>query len=159
MEAWASQKSFPLEDLEDREVEGSDFCGQSRSHATHAAVTDPDARLCTKAPDEVARRLCQEYSRTPADRVHLRRDENRGRNAQDAIPWIGSGESALLPGGHRLQPGADGATEGGLMEFVCPEFVRELQKAGSKAKTAVPALVSRDVVAEYPDLEQLFNIF
>lgn len=77
MEAWASQKSFPLEDLEDREVEGSDFCGQSRSNATHAAVTDPDARLCTKAPDEVARRLCQEYSRTPADRVHLRRDEEK----------------------------------------------------------------------------------
>lgn len=55
LEAWASQKSFPPKDPEDRQGDGSDFRGQTRSNDTHASVTDPDARLYQKAPGEASR--------------------------------------------------------------------------------------------------------
>ncbi|MBU2783625.1 IS5/IS1182 family transposase, partial [Acidithiobacillus caldus] len=54
LEAWASQKSFRPKDPEDREGDGSDFRGQTRSNETHASVTDPDARLYKKAPGEAS---------------------------------------------------------------------------------------------------------
>jgi len=55
LEAWASQKSFLPKDHEDRQGDGSDFRGQTRSNETHASVTDPDARLYKKAPGEASR--------------------------------------------------------------------------------------------------------
>ncbi|WP_226858012.1 IS5 family transposase, partial [Acidithiobacillus caldus] len=54
LEAWASQKSFRPKDPEDREGDGSNFRGQSRSNEAHASVTDPDARLYKKAPGEAS---------------------------------------------------------------------------------------------------------
>jgi transposase len=55
LEAWASQKSFQPKDPDDREGDGSDFRGQTRSNETHASVSDPDARLYKKAPGDASR--------------------------------------------------------------------------------------------------------
>lgn len=49
LEAWASHKSFRPKDGGDGDGgDGSDFRGQTRSNATHASTTDPDARLMRK---------------------------------------------------------------------------------------------------------------
>jgi transposase len=54
LEAWASQKSFQPKDPGDRDGDGSDIRGQIRSNATHASVTNLDARLYKKAPRPTA---------------------------------------------------------------------------------------------------------
>ena len=48
IEAWASQKSFQRKDG-GPDGDGRDFRGQSRTNATHASKTDPDARLYRKS--------------------------------------------------------------------------------------------------------------
>jgi transposase len=63
IEAWASMKSFRPKDNSDeppsdggRNAE-ADFRGETRSNATHASTTDPDARLYRKGPGKEAK-LC-----------------------------------------------------------------------------------------------------
>lgn len=60
-------------------------------------------RLCHRPTHYLSHRLCHEHSCSPANRVHLRLDEDRRRNAQNAIPWIRSVRTALLPRRYRLQ--------------------------------------------------------
>src|SRR5687767_2896759 len=48
IEAWASQKSFQRKDGAD-DGDGRNFRGDSRTNATHASTTDPDARLYRKS--------------------------------------------------------------------------------------------------------------
>jgi transposase len=48
IEAWASQKSFRRKDGGD-DGDGRDFRGESRTNATHASTSDPDARLYRKS--------------------------------------------------------------------------------------------------------------
>jgi len=71
LEAWASHKSFRPKDGRDGDSDGNDrpnagsgsgsgrnaeadFHGERRSNATHASVTDPDARLARKGPGKPA---------------------------------------------------------------------------------------------------------
>ncbi len=42
-------------------------------------------------------------------------------NAENPIPWPGTGQPALFPRGHCVQSGAHGATGGCLMRKLCPE--------------------------------------
>jgi transposase len=59
LEAWASHKSVRPRDQEPPAPGGGnpavDFRGQRRTNATHRSVTDPDARLYTKAHGRTAR--------------------------------------------------------------------------------------------------------
>jgi transposase len=48
IEAWASQKSFQRKDG-GTDGDGRDFHGETRTNATHASTTDPDARLYRKS--------------------------------------------------------------------------------------------------------------
>jgi transposase len=63
IEAWASMKSFKPRDGSDEPPAGggrnaeADFHGKTRSNATHASTTDPDARLYRKGPGKEAK-LC-----------------------------------------------------------------------------------------------------
>src|SRR5947199_1806583 len=64
IQAWASMKSFkPVEGPDDQDppADGrnaeADFRGETRSNATHASSTDPDAKLYRKGPGMEAR-LC-----------------------------------------------------------------------------------------------------
>lgn len=50
--AWASHKSFRPKD---GDGDGGDFRGQTRSNATHASTTDPDARLMRKGRGKEAK--------------------------------------------------------------------------------------------------------
>ena len=84
------------------------------------------------------RGLCHEHSRPAADRIHLRRDEHRGRDAENPIPWFWTGEAALLHGRHRLQPGPHGAIRGGLMGVACLESVKRPQKTVEMVKMPQP---------------------
>ncbi|WP_215870164.1 hypothetical protein, partial [Acidithiobacillus caldus] len=52
-----------------------------------------------------------------------------------------------------------GATGSGLMAFVRPESVQELQKAGKNHKIAAPALVSPDFASEYHDQRDFSKFF
>jgi len=55
--AGASPKSFRAKDGGDKEGDGADFRGQTRSNETHAGTTDPESRLNRKAAGREAR-LC-----------------------------------------------------------------------------------------------------
>ena len=64
IEAWASMKSFkPKDGADEPPADGdgrnreADFHGEKRSNETHAATTDPDARLDKQSPGAAAR-LC-----------------------------------------------------------------------------------------------------
>lgn len=61
IQAWGSMKSFKPKDAklgDDDDLNGfADFKGTRRSNATHASVTDPDARLTRKSSGD-ASRLC-----------------------------------------------------------------------------------------------------
>ena len=64
VQAWASMKSFkPLDRPDDQDPPGggrnadANFRGETRSNATHASTTDPDAKLYRKGPGMEAR-LC-----------------------------------------------------------------------------------------------------
>jgi transposase len=64
IQAWASMKSIkPIEPTDDQEPPSgsrnadADFRGETRSNATHASTTDPDAKLYRKGPGMEAR-LC-----------------------------------------------------------------------------------------------------
>jgi hypothetical protein len=60
IQAWGSMKSFKPKDAprNDDDLNGfADFKGEKRSNATHASVTDPDAKLTRKSSGE-ASRLC-----------------------------------------------------------------------------------------------------
>ena len=63
IEAWASMKSFKPKDRSDEPPSspgrnpGADFRGEKRSNATHASLTDPDARLYRKGAGKEAK-LC-----------------------------------------------------------------------------------------------------
>lgn len=50
IQAWASQKSFRVKDSrnDDDSSDGTNFCEQKRSNATHESITDADARLYKK---------------------------------------------------------------------------------------------------------------
>jgi transposase len=116
IEAWASMKSFrPKDDAADdgappppgRNAE-RDFHGETRSNATHASSTDPDARLMRKGRGKEAK-LCY------AGHVIM---ENRNGLAIAArvTPATGTAERdaatdmvADMPGRHRITLGADKA--------------------------------------------------
>jgi transposase len=55
IEAWAGQKSFQRKDGDGPPATPQDFHGQTRSNATHASTTDPDARLYKKTRGAEAR--------------------------------------------------------------------------------------------------------
>ena len=55
IEAWASQKSFQRKDGDGPEGGGADFHGQTRTNATPASTTVPDARLYKKSRGAEAR--------------------------------------------------------------------------------------------------------
>jgi transposase len=54
IEAWASQKSFQRKDGK-TDGDGRNFHGESRTNATHASTTDPDAKLYRKSQGAEAR--------------------------------------------------------------------------------------------------------
>ncbi len=82
LEAWASQKSFHPKRGSDGPRDGGDaddggprnpavnFHGERRSNATHASVTDPDARLAKKGGGKEAE-LCHQASVTMDNRHGL----------------------------------------------------------------------------------------
>jgi transposase len=62
IEAWAGQKSFKRKDSappalppDDPGTPSIDFCGERRTNATHASITDPEARLYKKATGQEAK--------------------------------------------------------------------------------------------------------
>lgn len=116
LESWASLKSFRPKDGGDALPPTSggrnaevDFHGQARSNATHASITDPDARLARKGKGKEAK-LCL------AGHVLM---ENRHGLAVDVLVTHATGtaerEAALImldrqPGSrHRVTLGADKA--------------------------------------------------
>ena len=128
LESWASMKSFRPKDDGDAPPPASggrdaevDFHGQTRSNATHASTTDPDARLARKGKGKEAK-LCL------AGHVLM---ENRHGLAVDVLLTHATGtaerEAALLmldrqPGGrHRVTLGADKA-------YDTQDFVRECRE-------------------------------
>lgn len=128
LESWAALKSFRPKDGGDgpppagggRNAE-VDFHGQTRSNATHASTTDPDARLARKSKGKEAK-LCL------AGHVLM---ENRHGLAVDVLLTHATGtaerEAALLmldrqPGSrHRVTLGADKA-------YDTQDFVRECRE-------------------------------
>lgn len=116
LESWASMKSFRPKDDGDAPPPASggrnpavDFHGQTRSNATHASTTDPDARLARKGKGKEAK-LCL------AGHILM---ENRHGLAVDVLLTHATGtaerEAALVmldrqPGSrHRVTLGADKA--------------------------------------------------
>jgi hypothetical protein len=113
LEAWASMKSFRPKDANaDSEPPAAgrnaerDLHGETRSNATHASTTDPDARLMRKGRGKEAK-LC---SAGPVVR------ENRTGLAVAApvTPATGSAQRAAaqemvaaMPGRHAISLGAD----------------------------------------------------
>jgi transposase len=116
IEAWASQKSFrpkdgpPNEKVSDLGEGGRnpsvDFHGEKRSNATHASITDPDARLARKSTGGA-------YVLAYAGHIFM---DNRNGLAADAEVTHATGtaecESAIkmieqVPGTHRITLGAD----------------------------------------------------
>jgi transposase len=57
IEAWAGMKSFQPKDKAPTDRDGGDFRGDKRSNATHASMTDPEARLYRKGKGKPAQ-LC-----------------------------------------------------------------------------------------------------
>jgi transposase len=123
IEAWASLKSFkPKDAAEDGPPESGggrnrerDFHGETRSNATHASTTDPDARLFRKGRGKEAR-LCY--------MGHLLMENRHGLIVGATLtPATGTAEReaalAMLgrqPGRHRATLGADKAYD--VADFV-----------------------------------------
>ena len=112
LEAWASLKSFKQVDTEDAPPPDDpgnptvNFHGETRTNATHASTTDPDARLARKGPGKEAK---LSYS------GHVLM-ENRNGLAVDValLPATGTAEReaavemiAELPDSGRITLGAD----------------------------------------------------
>jgi transposase len=138
IQAWGSMKSFKPKDAppgDDDDLNGfADFKGKKRSNATHASITDPDARLTRKSAGD-ASRLCYR-----ADAV----SENRNGlcAAVRASPAVGYTESEGAADNTRsmqrrgLRPRTMGADAG----FHNERFVDDMRTMGI---TPHPALHGR----------------
>ncbi len=138
IQAWGSMKSFKPKDAppgDDDDLNGfADFKGRKRSNATHASITDPDARLTRKSAGD-ASRLCYR-----ADAV----SENRNGlcAAVRASPAVGYTESEGAADNTRsmqrrgLRPRTMGADAG----FHNERFVDDMRTMGV---TPHPALHKR----------------
>jgi transposase len=127
IEAWASMKSFRPKDGsggppgEGRNGE-HDFRGETRSNATHASTTDPDARLYKKAAGQAAK-LCH--------MGHVLMENRNGLVVEaSTTPATGTAEreaaAAMLEqhsGGQRITVGADKA-------YDTTDFVAEMRRQG-----------------------------
>jgi len=103
VEAWASTKSFRPRDGSGEPPEGggpnreADFHGQKRSNETHAATTDPEARLYRKGPGKEAK-LCF------MGRALM---ENRNGLVVDACLSEANGHAERIAALHMIEPRAD----------------------------------------------------
>lgn len=127
IEAWAGQKSFkrkaaetPTDPPEDPGNPSVDFHGERRTNATHASITDPEARLYKKAKGREAK-LCY---------LGHTLMENRHGLVVDTCVTQATGtaerEAALamveaIPGQQRVTLGAD-------KNYDTRDFVRELRE-------------------------------
>lgn len=127
IEAWAGQKSFkrkaaeaPTDPPDDPGNPSVDFHGERRTNATHASITDPEARLYKKAKGQEAK-LCY---------LGHTLMENRHGLVVDTCVTQATGtaerEAALamveaIPGQHRLTLGAD-------KNYDTRDFVRQLRE-------------------------------
>jgi transposase len=128
IDAWASMKSFrPNEDPVDNQGDGDggarnvdrDWRGEMRSNETHASTTDPDARLCKKAPGQ-ASRLCFIATALMENRSGLVLDARLTRAAGYAECLAGIAlASAHIP---------QGGTLAGDKGFDTSDFVAELRE-------------------------------
>lgn len=145
LEAWASHKSFrPKDNNDDDSGSGGDFRGESRSNATHASTTDPDARLMRKGAGKEAK-LCYLANTLMENRnglivgVDVRHADGYGERA---------GALALLD-----QAGVrPGATLGADKGYDAQDFVAALHERGvvphiaqntSGRRSAVPSSICR----------------
>ena len=129
LEAWASQKSFQPKTPADRQPPADDdpgnpsvnFRGERRSNATHASVTDPDARLTRKS------------NNTAAILGYLGSVLMENRNglvvATDVrAPGYEAERDAALALLEHLPPGARRSTLGGDKGYDADAFVAELRR-------------------------------
>jgi transposase len=104
IEAWASMKSFrPKRGGDEPPADGggrngqADFHGQSRSNETHAATSDPDARLYRKGPGKEAKLCFMGHALM----------ENRNGLVVDACLTPADGHAERIAALHMIEPRAD----------------------------------------------------
>jgi transposase len=127
IEAWASMKSFKPKDGSDEppaECGGrngeADFHGEKRSNDTHAATTDPEARLYRKGRGKEAK-LCF------MGHVLM---ENRNGLVVDACLTQADGHAERIAALHMIEPRADrpqAITLGADKAYDAEDFVNELR--------------------------------
>ena len=123
--AWASQKSFRRKDGED-EPPGpgrngeKDFKGETRSNATHASTTDPDARLYRKGGGQPAE-LCYLGHALMENRSGLIVGGVATRATGDAEPLAAIELVRAVAGKRRITLGADKAYDTRNFVLECRE--------------------------------------
>ena len=114
LEAWAGLKSFrrkgdgPTAPSDDPGNPTVNFHGERRRNATHASITDPEARLYTKAPGQTAKlcymgHLLMENRHGLAVKAHVTQATGTAER-EAAVALV-----ATLPGARRKTVGADKA--------------------------------------------------
>jgi hypothetical protein len=117
IEAWAGHKSFrPRREKRGKGPQdpggssGEDFCGQTRSNATHQSTRDPEARLARKGSGKEAR---LSYPGASSDGEPQR---SGGRRSADPGGWsgraVGGGRDAARGAGQAPWPGECGSGQG-----------------------------------------------
>jgi transposase len=127
IEAWASMKSFrPKDGSGEPPAPGRngqrDFHGETRSNATHASTTDPDARLFRKSSGQPAQ-LCHMGHLLMENRSALVVDARLTHATGTAEREAAAAMLADLPAGGRITVGADKL-------FDTQDFVAEMRKLG-----------------------------
>ena len=136
IEAWASMKSFkPKTESDEPPVGGggrnreADFHGKTRSNATHASTTDPEARLYRKGAGKEAK-LCF---------IGHALMENRNGLIVDACVTQADGRAERIAALHLIEPRADRprpVTLGADKAYDAEDFVNELRSMNATPHVA-----------------------
>ncbi len=126
IEAWAGQKSFkrktdaaPVLSPDDPGNPSVDFRGERRTHATHASMTDPEARLYKKAAGQEAK-LCFVG--------HVLMENRHGLVVNTRLtPATGTAEREAALALLRTRPGRQRVTVGGDKNYDTHAFVQNLR--------------------------------
>jgi transposase len=125
LEAWASLKSFKKVDAEDAPPDDPgnptvDFHGETRTNATHASTTDPDARLARKGAGKEAK---LSYS------GHVLMENRNGLAVAVAVlPATGTAEREAAIEMVAELPDSGGITLGADKNYDTREFVAQLRE-------------------------------
>jgi IS5 family transposase len=140
IEAWASQKSFQAKG-DDRDGDGRNFHGQTRSNETHASTTDPEARLYKKSRNSEARLaylghvLLENRHGLIVDAMATQAD---GTAERDAAMLMLHARAQAHPAGRRTLGADKGYDTHGFVEVVralatTPHVTQNLRRRGGSA--------------------------